>query len=538
MRIVALLFIHYSLFSFHSSVAAPAEQPPNILLIMADDMGFSDLGCYGSTIATPNLDALAKNGIRYKQFYNAARCCPTRAALLTGLYPHQTGVGWMTAADLGSKGYHGDLNEECRTIAECLKEAGYSTYLSGKWHVSREKSSWPLQRGFDRFYGMIGGGASYWAPQLTLDNKAVQPGEDYYLTEGITKYANEFLDEHFENSPDKPFFLYLAHYAPHLPLHARPEDIAKYRGKFNKGWDVLREEKYQRMLEMGVIDSSFKLSSDQGHSRDWDKLSAEDQEAMDLRMAIYAAQIDSMDRGIGEVVATLKENKAFANTLILFLSDNGADQTFTGRDNKDIATYGTDASKLGYGPSWANYSNTPFRLFKMWAHEGGISSPLIAHWPEGIQPQPEINNQLGHVTDLLPTFLELAGVAYQPKEGKEFPALVGQSLVPTFSGGSYERDPILWEHKGNRALRKGKWKLVADGIKGDWELYDIEADRSETNNLAATHPEIVSAMAAQWDEIAEATHVYPLDGRSWGEKIKNPLGNKGKPKNRNGITTE
>ena len=245
---------------------------------------------------------------------------------------------------------------------------------------------------------------------------------------------------------------------------------------------------------------------------------------MELRMAIYAAQIDCLDRGIGEVIETLKKNKAFENTLILFLSDNGADSTFSGRNNKDLATFGSDASKLGYGPSWANYSNVPFRQYKMWAHEGGISSPLIAHWPKGIKPQEEINTQLGHVTDLLPTFLELAGASYQPKGGeKTYPDLAGQSLVPTFSGRSYERGPILWEHKGNRALRKGRWKLVADGIKGNWELYDIEADRSELNDLAKQHPEIVTTMAAHWDKIAKATHVYPLDGRSWGEKIRNPI---------------
>jgi len=553
MKFLTLLLIHYSLFTIHYSAAAPAEQAaaeqrttkgsastesqgklhkkPNILLIMADDMGFSDLGCYGSTINTPNLDTLAKNGIRYNHFYNAARCCPTRASLLTGLYPHQSGLGWMTAADLGNKGYHGDLNDDCRTIAECLRDAGYGTYISGKWHVSREKTSWPLQRGFDRFYGMIGGGASYWSPKLTLDNKAIKPGDDYYLTEGITEYANEFLNGHFEKSPDKPFFLYLAHYAPHLPLHARPEDIAKYRGKFNKGWDKLREEKYQRMLEMGIIDPNVKLSRKITQVKDWDKLDPKRQEAMELRMAIYAAMIDSMDRGIGEVIDTLKKHDAFDNTLIIFLSDNGGEESFAGKDDMDIATYGTNASKLGYGPSWATYSNTPFRYFKKYAHEGGISSPLIAHWPMGIEPQEKMNTQLGHVTDLMPTLLELAGASYQPKEGdKTYPDLVGQSLVPTFTRKNYERAPIIWEHNANRAIRDGKWKLVAQGIKGKWELFDMEADRSETNNLASEHPDIVKTLAAKWDKIAKDTHVYPLDGRGWATKIKDPLGNRSEMK--------
>jgi arylsulfatase A-like enzyme len=530
MKFLVLLFIHYSLFTIHHSSAAP-QPKPNILLIMVDDMGFSDLGCYGSTISTPNIDSLAKSGIRYNHFYNAARCCPTRASLLTGLYPHQSGLGWMTAADLGHKGYHGDLNDDCRTMAECLKDAGYGTYMSGKWHVSRKESSWPRQRGFDRFYGMIRGGASYWSPKLTLGNKAVKPGDDYYLTEGITKHANLFLDEHFEKSTDKPFFLYLAHYAPHLPLHARPEDIAKYRGKFKKGWDKLREEKYQRMLKMGIIDPSNKLSTKTKFSKDWDKLDPKRQEAMELRMAIYAAMIDSMDRGIGEVIETLKKHDAFDNTLILFLSDNGGEHSFSGRNDMDIASYGTNASMLGYGPSWATYSNTPFRYFKKYAHEGGISSPLIAHWPKGIKPQEKMNKQVGHVTDLMPTLLQLAGASYQPKDGdKTYPDLVGQSLVPTFTGKSYQRAPIIWEHNGNRALRKGKWKLVAEGIKGNWELYDMEADRSETNNLASQHPDILNTLAAKWDKIAKDTHVYPLDGRTWATKIKDPLGNQAQPK--------
>ena len=506
--------------------SADESKKPNIVLIMADDMGFSDLGCYGSNIDTPNLDKLAKNGIRYNRFYNAARCCPTRAALLTGLYPHQTGLGWMTAADLGTFGYHGDLNEDCRTLAECLKEAGYGTYISGKWHVSREESSWPRQRGFDRFYGMIRGGGSYWHPSLILDDDAVEAGEDYYLTEGITKYANKFIDQHFKNSADQPFFLYLAHYAPHFPLHARPKDIAKYRGKFKQGWDVLRDEKYQRMLEMGVIDSSIKLTSKNRLAKEWEKLDPERQDAMELRMAIYAAMIDSMDRGIGEVVARLKKHKAYKNTLILFLSDNGAEQSFAGKYDMNIAEYGTASSRIGYGPSWANYSNTPFRFFKKYAHEGGISSPLIAHWPKGIQPQKKMNTQIGHVTDIMPTLLELAGASYQPKHGeKTYPDPVGQSLVPTFSGKSYQRGPIIWEHNGNRAIRDGKWKLVAEGVKGSWELYDMDTDRSETHNLASKKPSIVKKLAAMWDQAAQETHVYPLDGRGWGTKIKDPLGN-------------
>jgi arylsulfatase len=541
-KTVFAVFAVASAFAFPLMAEDPglsaSESRPNIVLIMADDMGYSDLSCYGSDIPTPHLDQLAEDGLRFTQFYNSARCCPTRAALMTGLYPHQTGIGWMTAANLGTEGYTGDLNTDCRTMAECLQEAGYATYLSGKWHLTYSKhvgpkgpkDTWPLQRGFDRFYGMLQGGGSYFSPRMTLDNQPVENDDDFYLTDAITDYGCRFIDEHFAKDDSAPFFLYLAHYAPHLPLHARPEDIAKHRGKFKKGWDVLRKEKYQRMLEMGIIGPHVQLPEKERGQKDgrritrvWDRLTADEQEAMDLRMAIYAAQIDVMDRGIGEVVERLKQHNALDNTLILFLSDNGACSLFTGQNNRDLATYGSDASKLGYGPDWAEYSNIPFRLYKMWAHEGGIASPLIVHWPKGISDKGELVTQLSHVTDLMPTLLELAGASYQPEEGKTFPDLVGQSLVPAFAGKAYKRGPIFWEHKGNRALRKEKWKLVADGINGAWELYDMEADRSEMNNLSKEHPEIVEEMTQAWDEVAKATHVYPLDGRSWGEKIKDPL---------------
>ena len=537
MKIIAALLFLLPIFAW-------SAKKPNIVLIMADDMGFSDLGCYGSIIPTPHLDTLAENGLRYTQFYNAARCCPSRAALLTGLYPHQTGLGWMTAANLGTKGYSGDLNNDCRTIAECLREADYSTYISGKWHLTSAKyqsvrgpkDSWPLQRGFDRFYGMLAGGGSYWSTKMMLDNQSIKNDDDFYLTDAITNNATHFLDEHFDKPDNKPFFLYLAHYAPHLPLHARPEDIARHRGKFKKGWDILRKEKYQRMQEMGIIGPNAQLPEKERGQKDsrritrsWDLLTPEQQNAMDLRMAIYSAMIEVMDRGIGQIIKTLKKKDAYDNTLILFLSDNGAASLFTGQTDTDYEAYGTDTSKLGYGPDWAEYSNIPFRLYKMWAHEGGIASPLIAHWPNGIKAKGKINRQVSHITDLMPTLLEISGASYQPKEGITYPNLVGQSMTPTFKGISYKRGPIIWEHKGNRGLRKGKWKLVADGINGKWELYDMEADRSEVNNLAKSKPELVNKLAGGWDKIAHATHVYPLDGRPWSVKIKNPIPQKPKP---------
>ena len=502
---------------------------PNIVLIMVDDMGYSDIGCYGGDIETPNLDSLAESGVRYTHFYNTARCCPARASLMTGLYPHQAGMGWMTVANLGTDGYAGDLNDQCRTIAECVKPAGYSTYMSGKWHLTYDKHlqpdspkhSWPCQRGFDRYFGTLSGGGSYFTPNtLTVDNTQIEAPEGFYYTDAISDHASRFIDEHEE---DNPFFLYVAYTAPHWPLHAKPEDTAKYRGRFREGWDVIRRRKFERMKEMGVLDENWGLSERDTGVPAWDELSAEKQDEFDLRMSIYAAQISSMDQGVGRIVQTLEKNGILDDTLILFLSDNGGCHEEIHRAPSDPATFGTDESFESYGRPWANVSNTPFREFKSWVHEGGISTPLIAHWPDGLKRKGEMDDQPGHITDVMPTCLEVAGADYPPDSSKDIHSLVGRSLVPSFEGNEIQRDCIFWEHEGNRAIRMGKWKLVAKGIDGDWELYDMEKDRSELNNLAETHPERVKEMSEQWHEIARSTDVFPMDGRGWGERIKNPL---------------
>ncbi len=498
---------------------------PNILLIMVDDMGYADLGCYGSSIETPNLDRLAANGLRYTQFCNTARCCPARAALLTGLYPHQTGMGWMTAANLGTDGYTGDLGPRCATIAEALKPVGYSTYLSGKWHLTYDlymkpgasQHSWPLQRGFDRYFGLLSGGASYWSPdKLVLGNEFIKPGKDFYLTDAITGRACDFINEHHGGGRQDPWFLYLAYTAPHWPLHAHAADIARYRGKFRMGWDRYREQVHARQIKLGVVQERWGLTPREKNAPAWDSLSGEAQDTFDLRMAIYAAQLTAMDRGVGRVVETMKRNGALDNTLVLFLSDNGACAEEIHAKSRDPKTFGTADSFESYGLPWANASDTPFRRFKKWVHEGGIATPMIAHWPNGLSECGKITEQLAHITDFMPTCLEVAGAKYPGG----LPDPVGKSLVPAFHGRAYDRGPVHFEHEGNRALRHGKWKLVAEDMNGPWELYDMEEDRCELNDLASSKPEKAREMAAEWERLAMAYDVFPLDGRGWFQRIE------------------
>ena len=509
---------------------APPGKPrkqPNLVLIMADDMGYSDLGLFGSTIRTPHLGRLAADGISYTGFYNTPRCCPSRAALMTGLYPHQAGMGWMTPVNMGLDGYEGNLNRRCRTIAEVLKPAGYSAYVSGKWHLCRAKDksvpdARPLSRGFDRFFGMIGGAGSYWNPKsarLGTEPAPCDPATFYY-TDAITDYACQFLDEHQQKTPEKPFFAYVAYTAPHWPLHARREDIERYRGKFAKGWDVLREEKYERMRSSGLLERQWGLSDRDREVPAWDSLPKDKREEFDLRMAIYSAQVDCMDQGVGRIMECLKQSGVADDTLVLFLSDNGGCHEEIHWQTPELALFGTEKSYESYGRPWANYSNAPFRMFKSWVHEGGIATPLIAHWPNGIQKPGTVNREPGHVTDIMPTFCELAGARYPAGGDDQVHDLVGTSMVPSFIGGKYSRERMFWEHEGNRAMRMGCWKLVADGPEGPWELYDMDVDRTELSDLAARDPRRVKAMADQWHDIALTTNVYPLDGRKWDERIK------------------
>jgi len=502
---------------------------PNIVVILADDMGFSDIGCYGGKIETPNLDRLAAGGVRFTQAYNIARCCPARASLLTGLHPHQVGMGWMTAADLGRDAYRGDLNDKCLTIPEALAPAGYRSYMVGKWHLTYSKfmtpegpkDSWPMQRGFDQFWGTLAGAGGYFSPKtLMAGNDPCEAVEGLYYTDGISDVACDMIGDHDLTSPGKPFFLYAAYTAPHWPLHAKQDDIAKYRGKYRAGWDVLRAEKYQRQREMGLLDESWPLSPRDPKVAAWDSLSAEKQDEFDLRMAIYAAQVDCMDQGIGRIIETLQRRGMLDNTLVVFLSDNGGCHEEVHRGDPDPACFGTARSFESYGREWANYSNVPFREFKSFVHEGGIATPMIAHWPAGITTEAGgFCRDLVHITDIMPTCLELAGAEYPGQTERTVPPLVGESIAPALAGKAPRRGCMFWEHEANRALRDGDWKIVAKGIDGAWELYDLSADRTELNDLAADQPERVEAMSAKWQQIAAECDVLPLDGRRWRDRV-------------------
>ncbi len=496
---------------------------PNIVLMMADDMGFSDLGCYGSEIVTPNIDSLARNGLRFTQFYNMARCCPTRAALMTGLYPHEAGVGHMVDNHPGYPAYQGFLNDRCVTIAEVMKSAGYHTAMAGKWHVGENRPHWPTDRGFEKYFGLISGSSSYFqldeGKRMANDDQPfTPPAKGFYMTDAFTDKAVEFVDKF--GRADEPFFLYLAFTSPHWPLHARPEEIAKYRGKYKEGWDKLRERRLRNMVEMGLVKKSWGLSPRDESAPSWDDEKNKDER--DLGMSVYAGQIDRMDQNVGRVIAKLKELGIFENTLILFLADNGgcAEEIHRGKEG---AKTGSEESYESYGLPWANASNTPFRTFKHWVHEGGISTPLIAHWPKGIAARGKLAHDPGHLVDVMATCVEL-GKAKYPIEfsGKAIQPMDGESLVPVFKTGKRaERKPIFWEHEGNRAVRQGKWKIVAKFRRG-WELYDIEADRNELTDLAAKQPDRVKKMVALYDEWALRAGVVPY------EKLLPPNSKKGK----------
>ena len=513
---------------------------PNIVLILADDMGYSDIGCYGGEIVTPNIDSLADDGLRFSQFYNTARCCPTRASLLTGLHPHQAGLGWMTDEDRGLEGYRGELNNKCVTIAQVLKGAGYSTYMSGKWHVARNiksdgpKYNWPCQRGFDKFYGTIIGAGSFYHPTtLAKNNGIIEPdGKGYYYTNAITENAVGFIKDHNRENSDKPFFMYIAYTAPHWPLHAFEDDIKKYKGRFDAGWDLLREQRQKRMIDMGLIDKKWRLSPRDPRVKPWKDAEHKDWEKR--RMEVYAAQVDRMDQGIGKIINALKETENLENTLIIFLSDNGGcaeevtkswanwilsapvgtkytwDDKEVNLGNDPNIMPGPEDTYQSYGVPWANVSNAPFRLYKHWIHEGGISTPLIINWPGHISKPGSITHQYGQLTDIMATCID-ASVAKYPEtfKGNKIWPMEGRSLVPALTGNKLKYSALYWEHEGNRGVRDGKWKLVAKGQNGKWELYDMEADRTENNDLAGQYPNRVKIMQQLYFDWAYRTKVLP-----------------------------
>ena len=491
---------------------APARDPrPNIIVIMADDMGFSDIGCYGSEIATPNLDRLAAGGVRFTHFYNSARCCPTRSALLTGLYPHQTGVGNMVN-DMGTPAYQGYLNQHCVTFAEALRPAGYHALMTGKWHVGEDRPHWPTDRGFERYVGLISGACNYWrldpGRKMALDGDPFvpEPGK-FYMTDAFTSHAVKLIDE-YGRKPD-PYFLYLAYTAPHWPLHAWPEDIAKYRGKYLKGWDALRRERHRRQLAMGIVEGRWPLTPRDPTIPAWE--AAPDHDALDLRMAVYAAQIDRLDQGVGRVLDKVRELGQEDNTLILFLSDNGGGHEENIRGEKP-APPGPPDSFTSYGRQWANASNTPFRLYKHWVHEGGIATPFIAHWPAAIRRRGALCHQPAHVVDIMATVLDVARTPYpKTRNGQAVTPPAGRSFLPALQGRAWDgHDALYWEHEGNRAIRARKWKLVSRYPQG-WELFDMEADRTELRDLAGQQPERVRSLIAQYDQWAARVGVVAWD---------------------------
>ncbi|MDR2036997.1 MAG: arylsulfatase [Bacteroidales bacterium] len=514
-----------------SSLVQAAERP-NIIIILADDMGYSDLGCYGGEVETPNLDRLAENGLRYRQFYNAARSCPTRASLLTGLYPHQAGMGWMAAADLQRPAYQGYLNDKCVTIAEVLSGSGYRTYMSGKWHVSSDRKNnggikdiWPNQRGFDRFYGIVGGAANYFKMIYNNDNERYPSPDDgsFYFTHAISDSAVAFIDHH--NYQD-PLFLYLAYTSPHWPLHALQEDIDKYVDRYKKGWDRLREERFQRQKAMGLFGSGVVMSPRDEAVPAWDELSETQQHEFVMRMAIYAAQVDAMDQGIGKVVQQLESEGQLDNTIIMFLSDNGACAEFiSSGKRKDVD--GKEDTYESYRINWANLSSTPYKEYKHHTNEGGIATPLVVHYPKGIKKK--LNNgfvdEYGHLIDIMATCVDLGKARYPQKyDGKDITPMQGVSLVPNFSGKRTNRKLTFWEHEANIAVRDGKWKLVTKTLEGDpfdesgIHLYDMSVDPTEMNDLAGQYPGKKEELYGKWKNWAEEIGVFPLDTRTYGER--------------------
>ena len=516
--------------TFTTAVAGEVSEKPNIVIIMADDMGFSDIGCYGGEIQTPHLDQLAAGGLRYTHFYNTGRCCPTRACLLSGLYPHQTGVGNMIR-DQNLLGYRGQLNRDCVTMAEVLGSVGYVTAAIGKWHLTTDdnprdpaadRSSWPTERGFDTFFGTLPGGGNYFDPHgLVRDEEPIEAGDDFYYTDAISDAATRVVQQAAEVK--KPLFLYVAYTAPHWPLHALEEDVDGYRETFAKGWDQLREERYRRMLGMGLLKEQWKLSPRDHRVGAWKD---EPNRAWQIeRMAVYAAQIDRMDRGIGQIADALEQTGQMDNTIFFFLADNGGcseiiaprtlpqDHPETKFGNQEGVMPGGPDTFSSYGIGWANLSNTPFRKYKTLQFEGGTASPLIVHWPEGIEL--ERNGSLvhdpSHVIDLMATVVDASGATYpETVAGRAIQPMEGESLQPTFAGDSLQRnEPLFFEHIGHRAVREPQWKLVCRGPYAPWELYDLQADRTELHDLADQQPDRVRQMVAKWDAWAERARVKP-----------------------------
>ena len=530
MKIPPLVFLTLIFFS-HALVprCAAATARPNILLILADDMGYSDAACYGGDIRTPHLDSLAANGLRFTQFYNTARCWPSRAAILTGYYAQSVRRDAMPGVPGGAKGARPPW---AKLLPEMLKPLGYRSYLSGKWHVDGK----PTENGFDHSYVLEDHNRNF-APRNHLEDDQPLPpvalGSGYYTSTAYADHAIKCLKEHSEKFADRPFFSYLAFTVPHFPLQAPREDIARYKDKYLKGWEVTREERFARQKKAGLVNTTLSaIERDLGppyafpaeiaklgpgeinRPLPWTELTTEQREFQATKMAIHAAMVDRMDQEIGRVLAQVKTMGAMENTLVLFLSDNGASAEIMvrGDGNAPGAVPGSAESFLCLGPGFSSAANTPFRRHKTWVHEGGISTPLIVQWPKGIAARGELRHNPAHLIDLVPTILDLAGgKPFENVDGKPVPPAPGKSLVPVFAkDGTVTHDCLWWMHEANRALRVGDWKIVAAGKDASWELYDLATDRAESKNLAEQQSERVKEMAALWTRRTEEFHALAV----------------------------
>ena len=546
MRLVGWLLVAVAVGAILTDEAV-AEARPNILVILADDLGYSDLGCYGGEIQTPNIDALAARGVRFTQLYNSARCCPSRASLMTGLYPSQAGIGDFTSPqpspDRGP-GYLGRLTDHCVTLADVLKPAGYSCYYVGKWHLHEQTG--PIQRGFEEFYGYTRDhshdqyDAAYYIRLPEGRPKEIDPpAGEFYATDVFNAYALEFLRQ--GQARGRPWFLFLGHSSPHFPVQAPAERADKYDQTYLRGWDVLRAERFERMKKLGLVDgerwqltprSLVPVDRDDiangfagQENPAWDSLDQDRQRDLARRMAVFAAMVESVDRGVGQIVQHLKSTGELDKTLILFLSDNGACYewgpfgfdgesrrgTTTLRTGDDVRQIGGRGTHQSYGSAWANLGNTPFRLYKHFTHEGGISTPCIAHWPQGIGTPDRWVRQPAHVMDVMPTLIEAAQASYPATfGGHSIPPPEGTSLLPAMRGERLPERGIGFDHQGAHAYRQGDWKLVWSKRMPHeirWELYNLAEDRCETQDLAAVHPERVQAMVADWERWARRVYV-------------------------------
>ena len=555
---ICLLLVFICMNQFSILAQKQSLKKPNVIVILTDDMGYSDIGCFGSEIRTPNIDRLAANGLAFTKFYNTSRCSPSRASLLTGLYPHQAGMGHLSTENYKEAGYTDDLSKNAVTMAEVFQQAGYATYMAGKWHIAKniskqgDQSNWPCQRGFQRFFGTLNGSGSFYDPGTLISNNTfIAPSKDFYYTNAISDTAVKFINE---NPKEKSFFFYIAYTAAHWPMHAPESEVQKYKGMYDKGWDATREQRFQKLKKLGIISQNALLTERGVTIPAWENEPLKDWQVR--RMEVYAAMIDIMDQGIGRIISALEQKGELENTIIFYMHDNGGcaepldsdqpekplteeqkkgkaysfDSVFIGkkpvynragafiRSGKPVMP-GNDNTWVAYGEEWANVSNTPFRLYKHWAHEGGIATPLIVHWPKGIKAKAELRTQPGHLIDIMATCIDIAGINYPTVfNGNAIQSHEGKSLLPAFKNKTIKRDFIFWEHEGNRAIRSNNWKLVSKAQKNKvftaadenaWELYDMEKDPTETNNLAEKYPEKVKSMAAMWEQEANRTKAKP-----------------------------